>query len=877
MGELDGGQVEPLVTRLRRRAHDPTLLANPPVAAAFCLLRALHLIAPLPYWVLILLVAGGGTASWVSTALWEQPTKHWHITAYLATSAGVITVVAYATGYGPILSIGFVFGSGTAVQLFGARATREYLVLTTLWMVLGQVGIGIGVVPTLIAAPLIHGLAALSLLGTLLTISLIGRVTAAREEVESELRQSERRFKALVSNATDIIMVVDGDGRMVYASPSFQRVLGVHPVKGVPNSFGEFIHPEDLDRIRPHVRGLVDDPSHTLTETLRIRDASGEWRHFEATISNRVSDPDVRGIVGNLHDITELREAHERFRSAFDDAPIGMALTTVDGIVLQANRAYGDLLGCDREQLAGHNVLAFTHRGDRARTKEALQAIAYGHSDGYEVEKRYLRADGADVWAAVHVTCVRDSENEARYLIAQVQDVTEQRRMREDLTHAALHDPLTGLPNRVLFFDRLSLALSRAARTGRPVAVAFLDLDRFKLVNDALGHASGDDLLQLVATRLTELLREHDTVARFGGDEFTILLEDLDGVEEAVAVAQRILDELQRPLVLDGSPVFVTASIGLALAEAHQDVTATSMLRDADAAMYVAKDAGRGRVEVFDGKSHTVALESLHVINELHSALANGEFRLHYQPIVQLPDGDVVAAEALVRWQHPQRGIVAPDQFIPLAEECGLIVPIGAWVLRTACAQAARWNAASMGTSGQPVEVQVNISPRQLSSPDFVDTVAAAVADHCLDPALLCLEITESTLMRDEHGSVVALQALRELGVRISIDDFGTGYSSLSYLKRFPIDSLKVDRSFVDGMGEEADDSVIVSAVIALAHSLGIVAVAEGVETEIALEELRRLGCDRVQGYLLGRPQPPEVLDELFTGPLSRRYALLGT
>jgi EAL domain-containing protein (putative c-di-GMP-specific phosphodiesterase class I) len=277
--------------------------------------------------------------------------------------------------------------------------------------------------------------------------------------------------------------------------------------------------------------------------------------------------------------------------------------------------------------------------------------------------------------------------------------------------------------------------------------------------------------------------------------------------------------------------------------------------------MYLAKGAGRGRVEVFDGKSHTVALENLHVINQLHSALAGNEFRLHYQPIVDLRTDTVVAVEALVRWQHPSRGLLGPDQFIHVAEECGLIVPLGAWVLQEACAQVARWNEAGAEAGLEPIEVSVNISPRQLTSPDIVASVRAAVLSSGIDPEALSLEITEGTLMHDAQASADTMQALRAIGVRISIDDFGTGYSSLSYLKHFPIDALKVDRTFVDGLGEEPDDSVIVSAVVALAHSLGMTAVAEGVETEIALDELRRLGCDRVQGFLLGRPAPAGELE----------------
>ncbi len=849
---------EPLGRRIVRRALDPSMLSNPPVAAAFCLLRYFHLIAPLPYWALVLVVMIGGSMAIVSAAVWGDGTKRWHLPVFVFVNMGIITVVAYATGWGPILSIGFIFGSGSAFQLFGARATPSIIRSTSAWMALGQIAIAVGWAPTLIRQPLVHGLAGLSLLGTLLTIALLGRVTAARETVESDLRQSERRFKALVSNAADIIVVVDDAGLLTYVSPAFERVLNVSPAPFFERSLGDFLHPEDLVRVGTEFARLQEDPTAVLRTTLRLQDSQGNWRQFEATITDRTDDPDVRGIVGNLHDISDLLEAHERFRSAFEDAPIGMALATLDGVIVRANRACGVILGLDPADVVGSTIADFVHPDDRERVVTEMHRVVEQGSAGFEIENRLVHADGHEVWAHAHVSCVRDSVDQPLYLIGQIQDVTEQHSMRERLAHAAIHDPLTGLPNRVLFMDRLNMALTRAARHGGRVAVSFLDLDRFKLVNDGLGHAAGDDLLQAVAVRLGAAVRSQDTVARFGGDEFTVLCEDLASEDEAVMVARRILEELQRPFELDGSPVFVTASVGVAVADGA--ASAASMLRDADTAMYLAKEGGRGRVEVFDGKSHAVALESLHVINQLHSALANGEFRLHYQPIVDLPTGAVAAVEALVRWQHPQRGLVGPDQFIPVAEDCGLIVPLGAWVLRESCRQTAAWNEMSRGSGHRPIEVHVNISPRQLVSPDFVGTVIGALGASGLVPASLCLEITESTLMHDERASIAALRSLRSLGVRISIDDFGTGYSSLSYLKHFPIDSLKVDRTFVDGLGEDTDDSVIVSAVIALAHSLGLTAVAEGVETELAMQELYRLGCDRVQGFLLGRPQPAEEL-----------------
>jgi len=858
--EADAGTaaLAPFRVRLRQRALDPSVLANPPTAAAFCLLRAYGLIAPLPYWLLVTIVFAAGSVSVLSATLFGNEARRWYIPAYAFVSCGIITVVTFTTGWGPILSIGFIFGAGASIQLFGSKAVRWTMACTVLWMGLAQAAIALRIAPTLIRQPLVHGLAALSLLGTVLTIALLGRVTADREKAAASLSKSERRFKALVSNSSDIIIVTDPAGRLQYVSPSFERQLGISPLPYFEEPAAAFIHPDDLTRISAEMGRVASHQGEMFRTQLRIQNSRGDWRHFEATITNRMDDPDVLGTVGNLHDITDLLEAHERFRSAFDDAPIGIALTTLDGVILRANRAYGIILGLTADALVGRRVAEFVHQDDLMPVEDEHRRIEREESDGYEIERRLCHALGHEVWAMVHVSCVRDSMGKPRYLVEQIQDVTEQRTMREHLAHAAIHDPLTGLPNRVLFMDRLTVALDRAARLDRQVAVAFLDLDRFKLVNDGLGHSVGDELLRAVAIRLAGALRAGDTVARFGGDEFTILWEGLAEEGEAVAVAERMLEELQQPFELDGTPVYVSASVGVVIADA--EATPVSMLRDADSAMYLAKGAGRSRVEIFDGTSHALALENLHVINQLHASLATNEFRLHYQPIVDLASDEIVAVEALARWQHPKRGLLGPDQFVPVAEECGLIVPLGAWVLQESCAQVARWNEAGVAAGLAPIEVNVNISPRQLSSPDFVASVRAALVVSALDPALLCLEITESTLMQDARASADTLEAVRELGVRISVDDFGTGYSSLSYLKHFPIDALKVDRSFVDGLGEESDDSAIVSAVIALAHSLGITAVAEGVETEIALEELRRLDCDRVQGFLLGHPQPPRDL-----------------
>jgi diguanylate cyclase (GGDEF)-like protein len=430
----------------------------------------------------------------------------------------------------------------------------------------------------------------------------------------------------------------------------------------------------------------------------------------------------------------------------------------------------------------------------------------------------------------------------------------ERKRYEARLAYQAQHDPLTGLPNRSLFLEFLQLALARTRRRRDTFAVLFLDLDRFKVVNDSLGHDAGDELLVALARRLRGVVRPGDTVARFGGDEFTVLCDDLpltSAREYATDVAERLLQTIRRPFLLDGEEQFLSASIGIALAGPGTE-RPEGLLRDADAAMYRAKERGKDRWELFDEHMRATARERHETENALHRALERAELRVHYQPMVSLHDRICIGAEALVRWAHPDRGLLAPAQFIDLAEETGLIVPVGRWVIEEACRRSREWRI----EHGPGFVVSVNLSSRQLSNPDLAEHVRSALDDTGADAAGLCFEITENVLMDDAEATMGAITALKRLGVGLSIDDFGTGYSSLGYLKRFPVEAVKVDRSFIDGLGSDPEDSAIVAAVISLGHALGLTVIAEGVETDRQLAELAALGCDAAQGYLFARPGP---------------------
>jgi diguanylate cyclase len=483
---------------------------------------------------------------------------------------------------------------------------------------------------------------------------------------------------------------------------------------------------------------------------------------------------------------------------------------------------------------------------------EGLEALAQVRTVALDVPIIVLtgRADEVLAVQAVHEGAqdyLIKGQVDARLLSRSINYAIERKRAEVELAHQAMHDALTGLPNRALFYDRLGQALNRVGRQGSAVAVLFLDLDRFKLINDSLGHGAGDKLLVSVAERLAGVLRAGDTAARFGGDEFVILCEDVSGERQAIAIAERIAAELDAPFVIDSDEVFAHTSVGIALA-AEPGARPEALIRDADAAMYRAKERGGGVYEVFDDAMRERAVRRMATENALHRALDRGEFVMHYQPIVHMATGALYGVEALARWQHPDRGLVMPGEFIEAAEETGLIIALGAWAFEAACRQSAIW--------GADVMMSVNLSARQCTHPDLVATFGEILARTRADPAAVSLEITETALMEDIELSTVTLSALKELGLRLALDDFGTGYSSLRALQHFPVDVVKIDRSFIEPIERDPQEAAIVAAVISLSHALGLRTVAEGIETIAQVDRLRALGCDLAQGFYFAKPGP---------------------
>ena len=675
------------------------------------------------------------------------------------------------------------------------------------------------------------------------------------------LEQSASLLAAALESTADGILVADLEGRITLWNQRFREMWCIPE---------EVLRSGDGWKVLELAAAQVHDPEgHAAAAESLLADPEAEGsRLIELTdgrFFERVSKPQriggrVVGRVWSYSDVTEarrteavLRESEERYALAIEGALEGIWDWDLQRERIYLSPRWKDILGYAPDEPVGEHPdewLTRVHPDDLERVRGELAASIGGGRRHFEIEHRVRHRDGSWRWTRARAVTVFDPGGKPIRIAGSLSDVTEQKVAEELLLHHALHDVLTGLPNRSLLVDRLSIALRRTARSGGSVGVLFMDLDGFKVVNDSLGHATGDHLLIAVARRLEGCLRPSDTVGRMGGDEFTVLLEDLHDPAEARAVAERVHDALRAAFVLDGRPVFTTASVGIAVGAAG--ATPESLLRDADTAMYRAKSQGRARCEVFDPTMHTTALARLQLETDLRGALERDEFELAYQPLVSLADGRIAGFEALARWRHPERGLLQPSEFISVAEETGLIVALGRWVLREACRQTREWNR----RYGAALSVNVNLSPRQFVDGGLAREVAAALCDTELSAGFLKLEITESLLMGEAGPVASTLDELRALGVELCIDDFGTGYSSLSYLHRFPIDTLKIDRSFVSRLNADGGSDQIVRTILVLAQTLKMRAVAEGVETPEQAEQLRAMGCEYAQGFRFSPPLP---------------------
>jgi diguanylate cyclase (GGDEF)-like protein/PAS domain S-box-containing protein len=980
--------------------------------AALLGLRAMGILAPVPIGVLISVTV---IALTLSTAItyWKRA-RFLPLGLRVGVQVVVTTVVIYATGWGAVLSVGFVFCATQVVALEGSPAVFPATMWSLACLALAETAVGLGWAPSVVSPGQSHGIAVLMAAGLLFVMRIVWVSARDREVAATALAHSEDRFRRLLVNAADAVVVLDRSGTITFATEAIENLTGysVDDLVGRRDA-SVIVDPEDLGRLRADNHGgVLANPGRFMRADMRVNHRDGSVRWCQISVTNQLDDPVIEGIVVNVHDITERREAEAsvaaaevRFRTLVQHAADGIIILDADARCQYVSPSYERLTGLVASTLLGSFVARYVHPDDVPRIGAAWARMREHPKETTRALVRVLHADGRWHWQESSISNrlddptingiilnVRDVTErkalddllaeesrilemiawgerletvldrvalltavyaEARYCLIRLLDggelrvvaapgfppeayervasipidaplasgraaktrdevfvdytvtgpgaepipdlsvelgirsswavpielpnrdavagtltllydtdvdrernrplldrvvslaavAIEQARAREDLEYRAYHDALTGLPNRALLNDRLTHALERSRRDRTAVAVLFLDLDRFKLVNDSLGHDAGDRLLTLVAQRMVDGLRASDTVARLGGDEFVVVVEDVKDDLEIHAAVQRVAAILEQPFEVDSETLFVSASIGVSVA--RDEAQAADLLREADDAMYRAKQRGRRSVEYQTDRETPTATNRLARVTGLHHALERDELVVYYQPIVGIHGRVPVALEALVRWNHPELGLLPPGDFIPLAEDTGLIVPLGWRVLEHAL----------LRLRHRPdLPIAVNVSARQLSETDFVPRLTALVAS--VPRGALTLEITESLLIDDPKRIATTLAALDEVGVRIALDDFGTGYSSLSNLSSLPIHQLKIDRSFVSALGERPEAEALVSGIINLGHGLELEVVAEGVETEHQVRRLEWLDCDFAQGYLFGRPVP---------------------
>ena len=721
------------------------------------------------------------------------------------------------------------------------------------------------------------------------------------KHAQAALQESQRRLSSLIDSLPGLVFSCANDPQwsMTYVSEGCLQLTGYHSEELIGNRAGSYdaiTHPEDLPKVLEVIETSVARKQPYVVEyRIRTKFGSEKWVWEKG---NGVFDSggQLRCLEGFITDITELkraeeerselivslREAEAKYRSIFENAIEGIFQTTPDGHYISANpslaRIYG--YGCPAELMARLTDIEHQLYVEPNRRAEFISLLQEHHAVS-EFESQVYRQDGSIIWISENARAVRDATGALLYYEGRVEDITERKRAKEQLLHHAFYDTLTGLPNRALFMERLQRAIERAKSSDRYLlAVLFIDLDRFKVVNDSLGHLVGDQLLVAIARRLEACVRSQDTVARLGGDEFTILLENIENIHNATAVAERIHAALAGCIYLDGHEVFTAASIGIVL-NGSKDNTSPStptagelpheqnsqlfydrpedLLRDADTALYRAKTLGRGRHEVFDMTMHQSAVALLQLEIDLRHALERGEFQIHYQPVVSLSKGSITGFEALLRWQHPIKGLIPPSEFISVAEETALIIPMGWWMLREACCQLRSWQ---LAFPGRCLTITVNLSCRQFSQPNLLEQIDQILHETELDGCSLKLEISETCLLKNAERAAACLLELKKRQIEVCIDDFGRGNCSLSFMHQLPIKGLQIDRSFVSQMGvDEGEGQLegdlalqIVRTMVTLAHNLGIEAIAEGVENAQQLKQLRSLDCEYAQGYFFSHP-----------------------
>ncbi|WP_427501240.1 two-component system response regulator [Methylomonas sp. MED-D] len=699
-------------------------------------------------------------------------------------------------------------------------------------------------------------------------------VALYKHQLERKLKESEQWFGKTLRCISDAVIATDTDSRVRFMNPVAEDATG----QSLEQAKGRRIE-ELMTLVSEADRGVLENPIISTLKSLEVtaleratilvNPQGTEFPVDDGAAPIIDDDGTLFGAVMVFRDITArremenlLRESEERFHSSFEMAAIGMALVALDGAFLQVNNALCDTFGYGRAELLSGSLRMLLPEGEHPLLDQCLHQLLADERPTFQIELQCLhKTAGKRVWTLLSASLVRGPDGVPQYFIVQVQNISNRKYAEQQLIYLANHDPLTGLLNRDQFHARLTQALSAARRHGSKLALMFLDLDRFKLINDTLGHRLGDLLLQATSDRLKSTVRGNDVLARLGGDEFIVLLNDITHSDDVARIAQKTIDILTQPFTLEGNDLVVTASVGISVFP-DDGKDSHTLLMNADTAMYLAKERGKNNYQFYTLAMTERSLERMTVERGLRRALAERELRLHFQVQIDSVSGLATGAEALVRWQHPEWGLVYPDRFITVAEETGLIVQVGAWVLREACLQAKAW----IENGGPFASVAVNVSARQFLEANLFQTVRDILSETGLNPNALELEITESAVMQNPESTLQVLRQFQALGVRLSIDDFGTGYSNLTYLYRFPVQSVKIDRSFVIGLAEDGSSKTLVRAIVALAHELRLSVVVEGVETAEQLAFLTAQGCDSLQGYLFSRPVSAEQFSQAFIG-----------
>ena len=700
------------------------------------------------------------------------------------------------------------------------------------------------------------------------------QIALYKHNTEQRLRDSEARLQAIFEAAFDGLFVINRQGKFVDVNPAGCALTGYTREELLAADIRLILYPEAVAEFFDQKIVISYLGAGSREMRMQRKDGAQIWTELALSLLDLSHE---ECILGTVRDITErkraeaeLRASEERYMLAAQGANDGLwDWNLLDDHIYYSPR-WKAILGYQDDEIDSRPAdwLDRVHPDDLVQLRMELSAHLKGQAKHFQNEHRIRHKDGTYRWVLTRGLAVKNDSGIAYRISGSQTDITDRKRVEERLIYDAFHDALTGLPNRALFLDRLSQAIERSNRQDDyAFGVLFLDLDQFKVVNDSLGHSTGDELLISTAKLLESCIRSVDTVARFGGDEFVILLDNLDDLPEATQVAERIQTALRSPIILEDKSLYISTSIGIVFSKRGYE-RPEDVLRDADIAMYQAKSQGKSRFILFTPQMLKGAVARLELENDLRRACEQGEFQLYYQPIMTLAENKIAGFEALLRWQHPKQGFIAPADFIPVAEETGLILPIGRWVLREACRQMRDWEASFM--ISPEFYVSVNISAKQLVDPSFTSQVLQTLHESGLPAQRLCLEITESILMENNGVCEVTIQELREHGIRVFIDDFGTGYSSLSYIQRFPVKTIKIDRSFIDQIDHKGNNSELLASILRFALDLELEAIAEGVETSQQLAQLKSLLCNYGQGYYISKPLDAQAAEALLSGAVLR-------